>query len=834
MSRFSIVRAIVLIAAAVGLLSGVGCSKGIKGAFLPNQRPTVDLTSAPANSTDKYFYAYRLNWSGTDVDGKVDYFLYAIDPPTSTQVAAGAETAWVKTAKNEQIVFFRATRPDSINPTRNTASSFHVFVIKAVDNGGLASAPKFRAFFAYTVAPTVAILNPLPNALLQATVTPSVRISWTGSDPDGQFSQKPVKYKFKLLKENDPEFDLNFALSNPDSLRSFYALRNWAGWDSTSAETTTVQYTNLTPNSKFLFVLIGFDEAGAYSPVFSLNSNMLYFNVGFAGTLGPKFTLFNEFFFYQYPSGGNTPGDPLSWVKLEVPADRQITFNWFAEPPPGATIEYYRWKVDGNVSDETPRSNETTDWIHWSQKSNGTFSCTIGPFNPGSPHYLYIQAKDNNDLVSTAVVQFTPVRPSFAKQLLVVDDTRLEVDKLQANGCQRRYTTPSWPARAELDTFLFARGNVPWRCTFISPTPPANNNTPVPNAGYLTKPGVFAGYSFDTLGTRQGYEIASSGVPLSLLGKYKNIVWMTDGHGGQLTASPTAVVDPITTLRWMSSKGRSSTLSTYVFSGGRLWLLGGGGGYGSLIEFNATGSKDNDKLYALNQTVFSNSSLELIPGRLMYDGAHWHSEMTVQVSPSNIVKSPAAVGGWSNPGRNYVGTITAPDYSLLPLQMRPKDITLGDSLPPTRLASQAPSFYQPGISLEVEYLDQPNVISEDMDPDPLVDHEAAALDTLFELRNGSLSTNMTGFRPVAMTYYHGTQGPQFVFTGFNIWTYSRQDDIKLVDFVLQQVWGLNRSPIDRGAASPAALARPGAQPVRVVTPAQRSLNAHLPVGRTRE
>lgn len=829
MSRISILRAITSIAAAAVLLSGAGCGH-VKGNFLPNSRPTVELTSAPTNSTDKYFYAYRLNWSGNDPDGKVDYFLYAIDPPNSAQVAAGAETAWVKTTKNEQIVFFRATVPDSGAPiSRPTASDYHVFVIRSVDNGGLFSEPKIRAFNAYTVAPSVLIISPQPSELLEAQVTPAVRISWTGSDPDGQFTQKPVKYKFKLIKEDDPEYSQQKALQFPDSLRLFYAARNWAGWDSTSAETTTVQYTNLTPKSKFLFVLIGFDEAGAYSPVFSRSSNMLLFNVGFAGTLGPVFTLFNEFFFFTYPSGGYTPGDELSWIKLEIPADRALTFNWFAQAPPGSTIEYYRWMVDGNVADETPRTKESSDFIHWSQKSPGTTSATIGPFEPNTTHFLYVETKDNNDLKSLAVVKLNPVRPTFAKQLLIVDDTRLEVDKLQSNGCSRRYTT-DWPAAAEIDTFMYARGNVPWRCTFVNNT----GSNPVPIGGAITKPGVFAGYSFDTLGTRQGFELASSGVPLSVLGRYKNLVWMVDSRGAQLDASPTSTVDPSTTLRWMSTPGRSSTLSTYIFSGGKVWMLGGGAAYASLIGFNAKGAKENDKLYGLDQTIFSATSNELAPGRLMYDAAHWQSELTVQQKPTVILKSPAAIGGWSNPGPGYVGTINAPNYDLLPPQMRPRDIALGDSLPPTRSTGQAGSYFLNGASLDLEYLDLPNVITEDMDPDPLVENPRAALDTLYELQGGQLSTLKTGFRPIAMTYYHGVQGPAFVFSGFNIWTYSRQDVIGLVDFVMQQVFGLTRSPINRGAASPAALARPGAQPSRVVTPAQRSLNAHLPLGRTRE
>lgn len=90
----------------------------------------------------------------------------------------------------------------------------------------------------------------------------------------------------------------------------------------------------------------------------------------------------------------------------------------------------------------------------------------------------------------------------------------------------------------------------------------------------------------------------------------------------------------------------------------------------------------------------------------------------------------------------------------------------------------------------------------------LVDDQRAALDTLYELQGGLLATATTGRRPVAMTYYHGVEGPRFVFSGFDLWTWSRQVVQGVVDFVLQDIWGMSRSapasaPRAAGRASPA-------------------------------
>src|SRR5262249_10267274 len=161
-----------------------------------------------------------------------------IDPPPlvvrdTTQCNDG-DTCWVRTTKNEEVLFFRASTPDPEHGNDpRTASDFHTFVIKAIDNGGLESPRKYRSFYSYTIAPTVDIVNPVPSPLLVAQVPPSVRIEWQGQDVDGQFTQKPVKYKYLML-DLDAGNNKRFT-TYPESLRIQEAATNWARWDSTSA-----------------------------------------------------------------------------------------------------------------------------------------------------------------------------------------------------------------------------------------------------------------------------------------------------------------------------------------------------------------------------------------------------------------------------------------------------------------------------------------------------------------------------------------------------------------------------------------------------------------------
>ena len=381
-----------------------------------------------------------------------------------------------------EIVFFRATVPDSIrgnNPP--TASDEHTFVIKAIDNGGMPSEPRFRSFFSYTIAPTVNITNPLPTALLSAQVTPSVRIEWEGHDVDGQFTQKPIKYKYRLLNIDIPENRV--FLSDPDSLKRLDAPRAWAGWDSTSADTQFVQFTNLIPSTNYLFSVIAFDEAGAFSPVFTLNSNCLQFTAGFASSNGPRIHLFNEFIDFVYPSGGYST-DPLREIPLEIPTKTNINVNWEAFPSPGSRIQYFRWMVDGNVNDETPRSDENLDYIHWTQPSpTMPGAVTLRPFLDGI-HRFYLECADNNGQKSLGILKMTAVTPTFNRSLLVIDDTRLEVDKFIGDATHKipdNYTQP-WPSRTEFtrssSRAATCRGGPPERPPACSRSPacsPATN-----------------------------------------------------------------------------------------------------------------------------------------------------------------------------------------------------------------------------------------------------------------------------------------------------------------------------------------------------------------------
>ena len=790
-------RALPLLFALAALLL-LGCSETLN-TLIPNQPPSVRFTLAPvsADPDDPVFYAYRVFWAGDDPDGRVDHFEYAIDP-------APDDTVWVNTPRSEEVLFFRSTTPEGIkNDPLPRARDYHVLVLRAVDNQGAISPFKTRAFYSYTVAPSVAIVSPHPSDLLDEQVPPTLTVHWEGTDPDGQVTTRPVRYLFRLTPY-DAIRD-SWKLSDQDSLYLMEKNAGFAGWDSTGGDTTFARFTNLTTGSYYLFLILAVDEAGAMTPQLTRRENILKVQVNSAATLGPRIHVWNSFLDFTYLSGGYSV-DELRWIRLQAPAGRPITFNWDATATGGASIERYRWGVDlTSVADETPRSDEVNDYFHWSRGGPLEQSCTLVGLQPGL-HFLYIEAKDNNGFASLGIVAFKLVVATFNQDLLIVDDTRREQDKFLGSGALDTYKD-FWPSATELDTFLFARGGYPWR------------QTQNPTSGVTSVPGVFAGYAFDKLGTRTGLEVPSNAVTLETLGRYRHVVWIVDQKGGAIKDGSDTQAFPITVLCYMSDRGRASSLAAYVQAGGRVWLMGGGAATASINAFPEFAGNN-----VAGNPVWTNSDGELVPTRLMYDAAHWQSGLSNAKALATFRRSPRAdniaAAPWAHPDRWTGGELRAPDYRKLPEVMRPLERG-ADPLPPTRLPRQE-GLYYPNV-FSCEYLMVPNVITEDVDPSDTHVRIASTVDTLYDASSLLLIRSPA---PV-MTWYHGAEANRFVFTGFTPWLFKREDCIGLTDFVLQDIWGLHREPVDRGLIEGAARVR-GAPPRSAVTRAVRGAAGRTP------
>jgi hypothetical protein len=255
----------VLLALLAALTLTAACSwEGVQEQNKTNSPPIVRITGGASEGADAD-YRVEFNWSGSDQDGTIDHFLYAIDDTCLCSYTELVEVIDPDTGDPEWVeVVVNPTVPDSclahgIEPayadvdsiwrrtqrfsgsfafsaeeettpgSPATGSAFHTFFIKAVDNRGAESSVDHRTFNATTILPTVRILRPVGSSDTKfAPVSGFLAVVWTGRDEDAvDASKKPVGYQMKLVT-------LDNQLTEDATIRNYLAHTLGAtGWSTT-------------------------------------------------------------------------------------------------------------------------------------------------------------------------------------------------------------------------------------------------------------------------------------------------------------------------------------------------------------------------------------------------------------------------------------------------------------------------------------------------------------------------------------------------------------------------------------------------------------------------
>jgi hypothetical protein len=721
------------------LALSAGCGRGHMLVDGVNQPPTVRLAAAVEPASGDRLSA-RLSWSGEDPDGRVDHFMVSTDLPSILARTGN----WRRSDDRTRELRWKRVPGGALRPSLST-EGFELFAVRAVDDRGALSDPAIVAFFGEDIAPQARITFPVSSGPTATRVPPDVRIRWAGSDSDGP-RHLPWEFKFRLIPDDDPDWQL--VRINPDSLRRRDAPA-FGTWDSLPGDSTGTWLHGLVIGKRYVFVVTALDREGGYDPIFTFDKNIVNLVGTSAQSLLPTIT---------FPLG----------ILLEVPAGVPLTVSWSATSPQGGTL-LFRWALDVTPTDEHHRHGPT-DFAHWSEWS-AQDSVTLGPFASPGEHELYVETRDEAGLLTFAIFHIRVIQPDFSRDLLIVDDTRLPVDQaLYQRPDTLQAPSGPWPNAAELDTFLYAVGGVRWRMT--------------PN-GTLSRPGLFHGYPFDTLGTRRGQ--GNPTIPLDFLGHYRHVIWIVDNYSALLRGSPTDRLYPETTLRFMSGPGRVNTLSGYVASGGHVWLLGGGAAYATLANGN---NPDNDHPPAV---VFSTPGdrPDLGPGDFMFDVARWQSEISVTRTAAGRISRDVHPAG-------------ALPSAAFPARLDPKSPAT-DPIFPNRSTSDFCGAAEGGI----EWLSMPNVTGLPRNPSSRHAMDIPVLDTLYSIAGLPIfdrppGQGDAGISPT-MTYAHAGPGT-LLFSGFDIWRFRRDHCQQLVDAVLQGVWGLNRNGVvatdPRGTGKP--------------------------------
>jgi hypothetical protein len=488
-----------------------------KGDRVENKRPTVRITAGAATSDQAGIdYKVLFRWNGFDEDGVIAQYQYAIDDTIS-------ENAWRDTTGFSALVKFRAATQDTRDASNSRFTDWHTFYVRAVDNELFASPPDHRFFNARTIAPTAELT--FPTIASEAPEWQrTIIFRWDGEDLDSSDpDRKPVAYEYKLVEVGSivgiPDSWFVDSLRIADNLLlDTLRVGSKAGWIRRPATDRQLRLDNLPVNAQLVFGVRAIDEAGAVEPELSKGRNYVAFGVsGQPGVPIVNMTETASAGFFQFGSE--------TWT-ISAPTGIPIRFKWVGDASHyGSEPGNVNYAIDiPDVEDETLTDpNGIGGWIGWGRWTELQRPIIFTPQDGGTEHHFWLKMRDISDAAESErlchviiqVVGFT-----FERHALIVDDSRF------AN-------VPNDVMHDEfMDRSLLRR---------------------IYELGPVDK---FSAYS----GAQENPAVRDEALPLSLLAKYRNVIWHQHANGQD---KPLAIHEV-----------EKKKLSSYLGAGGRMFLAG--------------------------------------------------------------------------------------------------------------------------------------------------------------------------------------------------------------------------------------------------------------------
>lgn len=494
-----------------------------KGEQVANQRPDVRITGGAATSDSAGVdYKVLFQWHGTDDDGLVSFFQFAVDDTVS-------EEAWTDTTGFSGLFRFPATTQDAQGDS--IFRDWHTFYIRAIDNEFAVSRPDKRYFNARTIAPEARITFPDFRSIAIPNLFRTVVIQWDGEDLDSSRpDKKPVYYEYKLARihepiDPEPEILDSLRLGN-NLLLDTVDVGSKAAWIRVPVTTRELKLNDLPSFSRLVFGVRAVDEAGAVEPSLERNVNYIAFTVR---TETPQ-----PFVTVSEPTLGSNKfpleGEDGVWT-VYAPSDRPLRFKWEGDASDyGSLPGNSNYALDiPDVEDENRRDpNGIGGWIGWG-RWEGNIRPFVFPASDGAArHVLWVKMRDVSDAKASErickvvinVVVFTQHKFAY-----VVDDARF----------------PQAPNDATHDTFLKA--------------------TMLKRLWDMGRPDEIA--TFGTTSANEPNAPQATEIRLDTFAQYQNLIWHVElGNNTQLTG-----------LRL--HEYRLGRISSFLGAGGRLFMFGG-------------------------------------------------------------------------------------------------------------------------------------------------------------------------------------------------------------------------------------------------------------------
>jgi len=398
-----------------------------KGTRVDNVRPSVRITGGAA-TPEPAGIDYKVNfyWSGSDVDGAVALYQWAVDDTVT-------ERAWEDTTGFSAQFKFGATERMGL-PTQYF-SDWHTFYIRAIDNEGAISVPDRRYFNARTIAPRTTIT--LPDLEVIGELQRTFKLVWEGEDIDSSRpDKKPIWYEYKLVRLGDgeypaenPQLYISALRDRPNELSDLpgEAKKRWVR---VPEEVRTLTLRDLPQNAFFVFGVRAVDEAGALEPDLELNRNYFAFAVSPVVST-PKVTVTEERLGrHVFPDDGDTWPD--GGLALQVPSGVDLVFRWTGDARDyGSEAGNSNYALDvADPDNESIRNDRGIGgWIGWGRWKGNQFPIRFTEDQAGTTHHLYIKMRDISDTRTSetrCTIRLVVVGFTFDKLALVVDDARFQ------------------------------------------------------------------------------------------------------------------------------------------------------------------------------------------------------------------------------------------------------------------------------------------------------------------------------------------------------------------------------------------------------------------------